>query len=62
MCVCLKFSSCYKWRGPDTVEQGKNQVRTWSGSFIPTTDAGIEDVQWMQKGIWGKFGYKVQTK
>jgi prepilin-type N-terminal cleavage/methylation domain-containing protein/prepilin-type processing-associated H-X9-DG protein len=50
----------HKWRGSDTVKQGKDQVRTWSGSFIPTTEAGIEDVQWMQKGIWGKFGYKVK--
>ena len=25
---------------------------------LPKTDEGKEDVQWMQRGIWGKLGYK----
>jgi prepilin-type N-terminal cleavage/methylation domain-containing protein/prepilin-type processing-associated H-X9-DG protein len=48
----------HKWRAGETVKLGRDQTRTWIGSFLPTTEEGKADVQWLQKGIWGKFGYK----
>lgn len=48
----------HKLRGVETIKQGRSQTRTWAGSFLPKTDEGKEDVQWMQRGIWGKLGYK----
>ncbi|MCD6395207.1 MAG: type II secretion system protein [Planctomycetes bacterium] len=47
----------HKWSGDETRNLGKDNVRTWIGSYTPTTEKGIEDVQWAQKGQWGKFGY-----
>lgn len=48
----------HKWRGLETVQQGRNNVRTWVGDFAPITKEGVEDVQWVQRGTWGKLGYK----
>ncbi len=50
-------SGYHKWKGVETIQQGRNNVRTWVGSFAPRTDEGLEDLQWVQKGIWGKLGY-----
>ncbi len=47
----------HKWTGLETIKQGRNNVRTWEGDFFPSTDEGIADLQWVQKGIWGKLGY-----
>lgn len=48
----------HKWKGIETIKLGRDHVRTWSGLFTPATDEGKQDVQWVQRGIWGKLGYK----
>ena len=48
----------HKWKGIETIKQGRDNVRTWEGLFAPATDEGKLDVQWVQKGIWGKLGYE----
>jgi prepilin-type N-terminal cleavage/methylation domain-containing protein/prepilin-type processing-associated H-X9-DG protein len=47
----------HKWQGMETIKQGREHERRWSGDFRPTTEDGIADVQWMQVGIWGGLGY-----
>jgi prepilin-type N-terminal cleavage/methylation domain-containing protein/prepilin-type processing-associated H-X9-DG protein len=47
----------HKWEGIETIKQGRDNVRTWVGLFAPATEEGREDVQWVQRGIWGKLGY-----
>lgn len=48
----------HKWTALETVQLGRNHVRTWVGNFAPTTPEGEEDLEWVQLGIWGKLGYK----
>jgi len=48
----------HKWKGIETIKQGRDNVRTWEGLFTPATDEGKLDVQWVQKGIWGSLGYE----
>jgi prepilin-type processing-associated H-X9-DG protein len=48
----------HKWKGIETIKQGRDNVRTWVGLFAPVTEEGKEDLQWVQKGIWGKLGYE----
>jgi prepilin-type N-terminal cleavage/methylation domain-containing protein/prepilin-type processing-associated H-X9-DG protein len=48
----------HKWKGIETIKQGRDNVRTWEGLFTPATAEGKLDVQWVQKGIWGSFGYE----
>jgi prepilin-type processing-associated H-X9-DG protein len=47
----------HKWRGAETVRQGRHNERRWVGDFYPVSEEGIEDVQWVQRGTWGKLGY-----
>ncbi|MEN6425157.1 MAG: type II secretion system protein [Phycisphaerales bacterium] len=46
-----------KWESLETIKKGRNNVRSWPGEWVPETDEGIVDLQWVQKGIWGKLGY-----
>jgi prepilin-type N-terminal cleavage/methylation domain-containing protein/prepilin-type processing-associated H-X9-DG protein len=48
----------HKWKGLETIKLGRDNVRTWVGNFAPETADGVQDVQWVQRGIWGKLGYK----
>ena len=48
----------YKWKGIETIKQGRDNMRTWVGFFTPVTEEGKEDVQWVQRGIWGSLGYE----
>jgi prepilin-type N-terminal cleavage/methylation domain-containing protein/prepilin-type processing-associated H-X9-DG protein len=48
----------HKWTGGETVKKGRTNVRSHPGIWRPATEDGVLDVQWMQWGIWGKFGYK----
>lgn len=48
----------HKWTGLETIQQGRNNERRWSGDFFPRTEEGIEDVQWVQRSEWGKLGYR----
>jgi prepilin-type processing-associated H-X9-DG protein len=46
-----------KWKGTDTIKRGRTVERGHAGDWTPTTQAGFEDLYWMQKGTWGKLGY-----
>jgi prepilin-type N-terminal cleavage/methylation domain-containing protein/prepilin-type processing-associated H-X9-DG protein len=49
----------HKWKGIETIQQGRDNERKWgAGLYAPTTPDGVEDLQWVQRGIWGKLGYK----
>ncbi len=50
-------SEYHKWTGIETIKQGRDHVRTWAGLFTPATAEGKQDVQWVQRGIWGSLGY-----
>ena len=50
-------SEYHKWVGDETRELGQNDPRVWVGDYRPTTEGGIEDVQWAQRAMWGKLGY-----
>jgi len=47
----------HKWKANETIKHGRKRTRTWEGFFTPETAEGLEDLQWIQKGIWGKLGY-----
>ena len=47
----------WKWKGEDTVKQGRKAVRGHSGDFTPTTTQGFQDLYKMQKATWGQLGY-----
>jgi prepilin-type processing-associated H-X9-DG protein len=47
----------WKWKGVDTIKRGISQTIGHSGDWIPTTDAGFQDLYKMQRGCWGKLGY-----
>ncbi|MBN2591069.1 MAG: prepilin-type N-terminal cleavage/methylation domain-containing protein [Sedimentisphaerales bacterium] len=51
-------SNYYKWRGSDTVEIGKANLQSHQNDVAPTTPDGFLDLQWVQKGCWGKLGYE----
>jgi prepilin-type N-terminal cleavage/methylation domain-containing protein/prepilin-type processing-associated H-X9-DG protein len=47
-----------KWRGTDTIKYGKIQEKQHSsGHRAPETDAGHEDLEWLQVSCWGRLGY-----
>jgi len=50
-------SQYHKWRGLETIKKGRDNVRSWPGIWGPTEEDGLADVQWVQWGIWGEFGY-----
>jgi len=48
----------HKWRGSDTVKYGKLQQKAHtSNNRAPETDAGHEDLEWLQVSCWGRLGY-----
>jgi prepilin-type N-terminal cleavage/methylation domain-containing protein/prepilin-type processing-associated H-X9-DG protein len=48
----------WKWKGSDTVKEGRNRVRGHPGNhYSPTTAAGHEDLYNVQKACWGRVGY-----
>ena len=52
----------HKWTGLETIKLGRDNERTWEGEYVPKTPDGILDLQWMQKGIWGKLGYNQSSR
>jgi prepilin-type N-terminal cleavage/methylation domain-containing protein/prepilin-type processing-associated H-X9-DG protein len=48
-------SDYWKWNSKETLDDGKlaNPVH----QFTPTTPEGIDDLQRMQKAVWGRLGY-----
>jgi len=47
----------WKWRGTDTIKEGRNRQRGHTNNWAPTTDAGREDLYNVQKACWGQVGY-----
>jgi len=47
----------WKWKGSDTVKQGKNRDRSHPGQFQPETPEGYQDLYRLQKATWGRLGY-----
>jgi prepilin-type N-terminal cleavage/methylation domain-containing protein/prepilin-type processing-associated H-X9-DG protein len=48
----------HKWRGADTVKYGKAQQKAHSANNrAPESDAGHEDLEWLQTACWGRLGY-----
>ncbi|MCX5638102.1 MAG: hypothetical protein NTX52_10490, partial [Planctomycetota bacterium] len=45
----------WKWQGMDTIAAGK--MTNPMHQFQPVTAAGREDLQRMQKTVWGRLGY-----
>jgi len=56
-CFADGHTSYHKWKAIETIKSGRDNVHTFVEKFAPTTDEGLEDLQWMQKGSWGKLGY-----
>ena len=48
----------HKWIAIDTIKKGRARQRGHPGNhYAPGTDEGKRDLQWIQKGCWGKLGY-----
>jgi prepilin-type N-terminal cleavage/methylation domain-containing protein len=45
----------WKWKGKETIDDGKlaNPIH----QLQPKSEEGMEDLQRMQKGVWGRLGY-----
>jgi prepilin-type processing-associated H-X9-DG protein len=52
----------HKWKALETIQRGRDAVRSHPGIWGPATDEGREDVQWVQYGIWGELGYEVSPR
>ena len=48
-------SDYWKWDGKKTLETGK--MANPLHQMVPSTPEEIEDLQRMQKGVWGRLGY-----
>ena len=48
-------SDYWKWNAKETLEDGK--LANPLHQFTPTTPEGIDDLQRMQKAVWGRLGY-----
>ncbi len=47
-----------KWKGIDTIQEGRSRVRGHPGNhYDPTTDEGTDDLVYIQKGCWGDLAY-----
>lgn len=47
----------YKWQGSDTIMIGKDALQSHINGISPATSDGFLDLQFIQKGCWGKLGY-----
>jgi prepilin-type processing-associated H-X9-DG protein len=50
-------SEYWKWRGIDTVKQGRDRDRAHPGQFQPETPEGYRDLYRLQKATFGRLGY-----
>jgi prepilin-type N-terminal cleavage/methylation domain-containing protein/prepilin-type processing-associated H-X9-DG protein len=48
----------WRWKGTDTIKRARSQENMHSGNWVPETDDGYQDLYQMQRGCWGKLGYK----
>jgi prepilin-type N-terminal cleavage/methylation domain-containing protein/prepilin-type processing-associated H-X9-DG protein len=47
----------WKWRGNDTIKQGRDRDRSHPGQFTPQTPEGYQDLYRLQRAVWGRLGY-----
>jgi prepilin-type processing-associated H-X9-DG protein len=48
----------HKWKGINTVKYGRMQTKQHSGGGrSPETEDDFGDLEWLQKGCWGRLGY-----
>lgn len=54
----------WKWKGADTIQHAKDDDfnRGTQVGKQPTTDGGLMDLVRVQKGCWGKLGYRPSVK
>jgi prepilin-type processing-associated H-X9-DG protein len=50
-------SEYWKWKGTETIELGREWDIGYGGLYRPSTPEGMEDLQRLQKAVWGKLGY-----
>jgi prepilin-type processing-associated H-X9-DG protein len=48
-------SEHWTWEGAETVANGAAAYPFHQ--YMPTTSAGVRDLQWMQVAVWGRLGY-----
>jgi prepilin-type N-terminal cleavage/methylation domain-containing protein/prepilin-type processing-associated H-X9-DG protein len=48
----------HKWRGVDTIKRARDEDVGHTSDWVPQTEQGFQDLYWMQKGTWGKLGYR----
>ena len=48
----------WKWRGTETIQYARDHENMGPTGWTPTTDEGYADLYQVQKGCWGKLGYK----
>jgi prepilin-type N-terminal cleavage/methylation domain-containing protein/prepilin-type processing-associated H-X9-DG protein len=48
----------WKWRAAETIKYAREHENSGPTSWTPTTDEGFDDLYQVQKGCWGKLGYK----
>jgi prepilin-type processing-associated H-X9-DG protein len=58
VCMADGHADYWKWRGSDTIKEGRNrQIGHPGNHYSPTTEVGNEDLYKVQKACWGKVGY-----
>ena len=48
----------HRWKGSDTIIEGRKAVMSHTNDRPPTTTDGERDLHYIQKGCWGELGYK----
>ncbi len=48
----------HKWTASDTIKRARDMMNAdHQGDWKPTSDQGMEELYWMQRGTWHKLGY-----
>jgi len=47
----------HKWKGSDTIIEGRKAAMSHVNDRAPTTTDGERDLHYIQKGCWGELGY-----
>lgn len=50
-------SEHWKWKGTDTISQGRDEENSGPTHFQPETEEGFRDLYRMQKACWGRLAY-----
>jgi prepilin-type N-terminal cleavage/methylation domain-containing protein/prepilin-type processing-associated H-X9-DG protein len=51
----------WKWRAGETIKYARDHENLPPVNWTPETDDGHDDLQQIQKGCWGKLGYKASN-